>query len=51
MSSIMVVTVVLYSKKNVIICEVQNFKSNTGHNFNRFYIHTLADSERLTTTE
>ncbi len=45
------ITGVLYSKKNVKICGVQDFNSNNGKNFNkrsnRFYVHTLADSERL----
>ncbi len=46
-----VVTVVLYSKKNVKMCEVLDFKSNGGNNFNkrsnRFYINTLVGSEML----
>ncbi len=33
------------------MCEVQDLKTNSGKNFdkrsNRFYVHTLADSERL----
>ncbi len=45
------VTVVLYSKENVKICEVQAFRSTSGENFNkrsyRFDVHTLADSEQL----
>ncbi len=44
-------TVVLYSKKNIKIYEVQDYKSNSGKNFNyrsnRFYIRKLAGSERL----
>ncbi len=36
---------------NVKICEVQDLDSNIGKNFNkrsnRFYEHTLVDSERL----
>ncbi len=38
-------------QKNVKICEVQDFKNKSGKNFNkrisRFYVHTLANSERL----
>ncbi len=39
-------------QKNVKICDVQDFKSNivkiSNKRSNRFYVHTLADSERLT---
>ncbi len=38
-------------KKNVKICEVQDFKNNIAKTFNkrsnRFYVHTLAYSERF----
>ncbi len=47
-----VIRVVLYRKKNGKICEVQDFKSNTGKTFNkrshRFYVHFMpVDSEKL----
>ncbi len=45
------VTVVLYSKENVKICEVLDLKSNSVKNVNkrsnRFDVRTLAYSKRL----